>query len=603
MAEYMSMEHLKFCLFDVHKIRDILKEKHYSDYDEEAAELLLDGVKDWADQEAFPYFREMDEKPVQFIDGKVLVHPQIAKIMEDAGKNGWIGSVFDYDQGGLQMPHMLLTSMYHIIEAANNHMNGYVGLTSGAADLIRTFGSRELFDTYAPQMMAGKWAGTMCLTEPQAGSSLSDITTTAYPQPDGSFKIKGQKIFISGGDHQYCENFIHLTLVRIEGAPAGTKGISLMVIPKMRIKDNGELVSNDVLTAGDFQKLGQRGYATTHLVFGENDKCIGWLVGEENMGLKYMFHMMNGARIDVGLTAASTASAAYYASLQYAKERPQGRKLSSDGKKDPTRDQTLIINHPDVRRMLLLQKAIVEGSISLLIECTRYADIAHVAEGQRKEDAYDLLEFLTPIAKTYPSEKGIDAVSQGLQILGGYGYTMDFPLQQYYRDIRIMTLYEGTTGIQSLDLLGRKMTIKNGRLVQLVTQKIQETIREAMTYEELKPYAIILGEKLKDIQEVMAHLIPFAMKGNHERFLADATVFMELVSTGVIAYQWLAMAVKAKEALVTGQMRFKAEFYESKVHTMKFFFKYEVPKMTSCKETLLNNEVLTIVKPDVEVFA
>ncbi|HMQ08143.1 MAG TPA: acyl-CoA dehydrogenase [Saprospiraceae bacterium] len=602
MADYLSMEHLKFCLFDVQGFNDLLQYPYFSEYDEESANLLLDGVKDWADTEAYPYFREMDENPVTYHEGKIKVHPQIGKIMSDAARNGWIGAVFDYEHGGLQMPHMLVSSLYHIIESANNHMNGYVGLTSGAADLIRTFGSRDLFDLFVPPMMEGKWGGTMCLTEPQAGSSLSDITTTAYKQKDGKFKVKGQKIFISGGDHQFCENFVHLTLVRIEGAPPGTKGISLMVIPKYRWNEAGNLIYNDVYTAGDFQKLGQRGYATTHLVFGEQNDCYGWLVGSENMGLPYMFQMMNGARIDVGLTAASTASAAYYASLQYAMERPQGRKLSRDGKKNPEEEQTLIINHPDVRRMLLFQKSVIEGSLSLLLECTRYADLAHVAEGQEKEDALDLLEFLTPIAKTYPSEKGIDAVSQGIQVLGGYGYTMDFPLQQYYRDIRIMTLYEGTTGIQSLDLLGRKMTLKNGRLVLLMIEKVSATLREAKTYDDLKPYAAILSEKLNDIEAVMNHLLPFARKGNFERFLADATIFMEMVSTVIIAYQWLKMAVKAKECLITGNMRYSSDFYESKIHTMKYFFKYEVPRVDSCKMTILNPEELTLPLSEQKVF-
>ncbi len=602
MADYMSMEHLRFCLFDVHQFADILKASKFADYDIEGANILLDSVKDWADKEAFPYFREMDEDPVRYEDGKVIVHPQIGKIMKDAGANGWIGSTFDYDHGGMQMPVMLHAALNHIIEAANNNVNGYIGLTAGAANLIRTFGSKELFETYVPKMMAGDWAGTMCLTEPQAGSSLSDITTTAIPQEDGSYKVKGQKIFISGGDHEYCENFIHLTLVRIQGAPKGTKGISLMVVPKYRINDAGQLESNDVITAGDFQKMGQRGYATTHLVFGEKDNCHGWLAGAENKGLKYMFQMMNGARIDVGLTAASTASGAYYASLQYAKERPQGRMLTNSGKKDPNAEQTLIINHPDVRRMLLLQKAIVEGSISLLLECTRYEDLASLNDGQGSKDAHLLLELLTPIAKTYPSEKGIESISNGLQVLGGYGYTMEFPLQQYYRDIRIMTLYEGTTGIQSLDLLGRKVTMAEGKAMFLLTEKMKETIDSALTYDELKPYALQLGAKMQDFQEVMEYLIPIAMKGEYETFLSDATIFMEMTSNVVIAYQWLKMAVKAKEIMVTGTSKFSQEFYEGKIHTMKFFFKYELPRVDSCKTTIMNAEKLTLADLGEKVF-
>ncbi|NNF34450.1 MAG: acyl-CoA dehydrogenase, partial [Saprospiraceae bacterium] len=359
---------------------------------------------------------------------------------------------------------------------------------------------------------------------------------------------------------------------------------------------------NDVLTAGDFQKMGQRGYCTTHLVYGEQDDCIGEIVGNPHMGLKYMFQMMNGARIDVGLTAASTASGAYYASLQYAKERPQGRKLTNTGKKDPKQEQTLIINHPDVRRMLMLQKAIVEGSISLLLECSLYSDIAENTEGDISTEAHLLLELLTPIAKTYPSEKGIESISNGLQVLGGYGFTMDFVLQQYYRDIRIMTLYEGTTGIQSLDLLGRKVTMAEGKALFLLTNKINETLAASRTYDDLKLYADQLEAKMGDIQEVLTHLMPYAMRGEFETYLADATIFMEMMSTAVIAYQWLKMATKAKEYLVTGNKTYSTDFYEGKIHTMKFFFKYELPKVLSCKDTIMNTEMLTLSETGEKVF-
>ncbi len=352
----MSIDHLRFLLYQVHDIESILSLEYFADYDRSSIDILIDSVKDYSDKELFPYFKEMDDKGAYFEDGKVHVHPQIGKIMKDSGANGWLGTTFDYEGGGMQMPHIVANSLFHIMESANNHVPGYLGLTSGSANLIRTFGTKELYNTYGPKMLAGEWGGTMCLTESQAGSSLSDINTLATANADGSYNIKGHKIFISGGDHEYCENFIHLTIARIDGASAGTKGISLFVVPKKRIKEDGSLENNDVKTVGDFQKLGQKGYCTTHLVFGENDDSKGWLVGEANKGLKYMFMMMNGARIDVGLTAASTATAAYYASLQYAKERPQGRLVSDTGKKDATAEQTLIINHPDVRRMLLYKK-------------------------------------------------------------------------------------------------------------------------------------------------------------------------------------------------------------------------------------------------------
>ena len=308
-------------------------------------------------------------------------------------------------------------------------------------------------------MLSGKWGGTMCLTEPQAGSSLSDIVTKATPSKNGYYNISGQKIFISAGDSQYAENIVHLLLARVEGAPKGTKGISLFIVPKNRIKPDGSLEPNDVNSVADFQKMGQKGYCTTHLGFGDKEDCRGWLVGEENQGLKYMFMMMNAARIGVGRDASAIASAAYQASLQYANERPQGRKLTSDGKKNVEESQSLIIEHPDVRRMLLLQKAVVEGSMSLVLLAAKYYDLETTAQSKEEKYKYNsLLEMIIPVVKTYPSEAGSYSVNNGLQVLGGYGFCSDFILQQYYRDIRISAIYEGTTGIQSQDLLGRKDT-------------------------------------------------------------------------------------------------------------------------------------------------
>jgi butyryl-CoA dehydrogenase len=429
--------------------------------------------------------------------------------------------------------------------------------------------------------------------------------TEAIPQEDGTYKIVGHKIFISAGDHQCADNIVHLVLARITGAPQGTKGISLFVVPKKRV-ENESLVYNDVSTAGEFEKMGQRGYVTAHLVFGDKNDCKGWIVGQPNKGLKYMFQMMNGARIEVGLTAAAIASAAYQASLQYAKERPQGRKILSSGEKNVTEEQTLIINHPDVRRMLLLQKAVVDGSTSLLMLCAKYLDLSHYGDSTEQRERYhDLVELLTPIAKTYPSEMGRTATSTGLQVLGGYGFTTDFPLEQLYRDIRITSIYEGTTGIQSLDLLGRKVLMKNGAVLQELMKEINQDVQNASTYDELKPYVNILNDKLGLIQKVLSYLGEFAMKGQYERFLADATTFMEMTSTVIIGWQWIKMATAAKEAIVTDNMIKGREFYEGQIHTLKFYFKYEMPKTNTHAEILLNKELLTIVEEgkEIETFA
>ena len=309
-----------------------------------------------------------------------------------------------------------------------------------------------------------------------------------------------------------------------------------------------------------------------------------------------MFLMMNGARIAVGRGASAIASAAYYASLQYANERPQGRKLSSDGKKNPDENQTLIINHPDVRRMLLQQKSVVEGSMSLTFLSAKYYDIIETATSPEEKEKYNLLlEMIIPIVKTYPSEAGREAIDNGLQVLGGYGFCTDFILQQYYRDIRIFALYEGTTGIQSQDLLGRKVTMQNGKALQLLSAEIMKTIQEASKVEGLQSYAKTLGVKLQLTQKVLGHLMPHVMKGDYERYLADASVFMEFLSLVIIGWTWLDLGLNATNAL-TSEGKYSKEFYDSKIHTMKYFFTYEIPKTSGLAEILLNTESITIKK-------
>lgn len=597
--QYISMEHLRFLLFEVYHIQDLFQYEHFSHLDAEQVSLLLDSAKALADRDMFPFFREMDEKPIHYLgNGEVWSHPQLKTIIQNTAEQNWIGDTANFDHGGMQMPEMVHSTAQAIFIAANNSSQGYLGLTVGSSRLITSFGSQALIDTYIPKMFAGEWQGTMALTEPQAGSSLTDITTAAKPDPEGYYHIKGQKIFISAGQHQACDNFVHLTLARIEGAPPGVKGISLFVIPKFRPEADGSLTYNDVFCAADFQKMGQRAYATTHLVFGEQENCHGWLVGEPHKGLSYMFQMMNEARVGVGLTAAATASGAYYASLQYCKERPQGRPLNA---KDPLRPQVPIIQHADVQRMLLTQKAIVEGSLALATECNRLTDLIHVSSGAEKKQYLLLLEFLTPIMKTYASEQGNRATSLAIQTYGGYGYTMDFPAQQYYRDLRIMSLYEGTTGIQSLDLLGRKVTMENGLALQLLSAEILKTAAEADAYPVLKSNADLLRRELQRTGEVVQHLLAFAHSGDMERYTADATVFMEMASLVVIGWQWLKMAIVAQKALEVGDFsRQSKTFYAGKIHTMQFFFRYELPHAAACAKTLMAAGCLTDLEDFIE---
>ncbi len=595
--KYVDIDTLKHLLYDVHHLEELLERERFQDHDKESLDLFLDSTKSFADKELFPYIKEMDEQPAYHKDGGVIVHPQVKTMMEEGGELGFISGPFNYEDGGMQIPLMVQTASNYILDAANNHLPGYAGLTQGAAELIIHFANQELKDTYVPNMLAGKWGGTMCLTEPQAGSSLSDIVTKATPTDDGHYHISGQKIFISGGDNQFSENIVHLLLARIEGAPKGTKGISLFVVPKNRPDGKGGLVSNDVTTVADFQKMGQRGYCTTHLGFGDSEDCQGYLVGEANKGLSYMFLMMNAARIGVGRGASAIASAAYHASLQYANERPQGRKLTSDGTKNPEQKQSLIIEHADVRRMLLLQKAVVEGSMSLVLLAAKYYDLEVTARTPEEKNKYNtLLEMIIPVVKTYPSEAGSYAVNNGLQILGGYGFCSDFILQQYYRDIRISAIYEGTTGIQSQDLLGRKMTMGNGEGLQLLSAEIMQSIETASKHEALQPYANILRDKLKLTQKILETLMPHAMKGDYERFLADASVFMEFFSLIIIGWTWLDIATHAQVALTNGNGSFSDEFYQSKMATLDYFYSYELPKTAGQAEILMNASTVTIKK-------
>ena len=595
--KYVDIDTLKYLLYDVHELEKLLKRERFVDHDKESLNMFLDSSKDFADRELFPYFKEMDENPAFHEDGQVYVHKQVETMMKKGGELGFISSSFDYEVGGLQIPLMASTASSYILDAANNHLPGYAGLTQGAAELIIHFAKKDLLDKYVPDMLAGNWGGTMCLTEPQAGSSLSDIVTKATPHENGYYNISGQKIFISAGDNQYLDNIVHLVLARIEGAPKGTKGISLFIVPKNRKLDDGSLEPNDVTSVADFQKMGQKGYCTTHLGFGDKEDCRGWLVGEENNGLSCMFVMMNAARIGVGRAASAIASAAYYASLQYANERPQGRKLSSDGKKNVEESQSLIIEHPDVRRMLLLQKAVVEGSMSLVLLAAKYYDLESTAQSKEEKIKYNtLLEMIIPVVKTYPSDAGAYSVNNGLQVLGGYGFCSDFILQQYYRDIRISAIYEGTTGIQSQDLLGRKITMNNGEGLKLLLEEIIETITKASNYPELKEYCDSLSEKIKLSEKILQSLMPYALKGDFEKYLADASIFMEFFSLVIVGWNWLEIALNSQKALKNVDSKYSDIFYKSKIETMKYFFEYELPKTIGYSEIIMNPSSVTIKK-------
>lgn len=426
--KFISRRNIDFLLYEVFETEKILENPFFEEYDREAIDLTLGTAHKIAVDIMRPSLREMDQNPPEYKDGQVHVHPSVKKFLQKCGEVGFISAHFPFEAGGQQMPYIAVAASNYIFTAANYSLSVYPGLTSGAAGLIFEFGSDELKKIFLPKMFAGLWQGTMALTEPEAGSSLSDIKTKAIKTDEGYYLIKGQKIFISCGTHDAAENIVHLMLARVEGAPEGVRGISLFVVPKLRGDSKGGLEPNDITCGGIEHKLGYRGSPITQLHIGENNRCRGWLIGEENMGLFYMFRMMNEERINVGIGAAAIASAAYYDSLKYATERAQGRPLNN---KDPLAPQCAIINHPDIKRMLLFQKAISEGSISLALQAGKYVDLEHVSTGKDKEKYNLLLEFLTPIAKTYPSENGILSTSAAIQILGGYGYCTDFNVELF----------------------------------------------------------------------------------------------------------------------------------------------------------------------------
>ena len=577
MAEkFISLRNLQFLLYEVFDAVALTKYPYFEDHGKETFDMVVNTAMRMGKEMLFPAFSAMDKQSPEFREGKVFVHPLAAQLMKACGEGGWIGAQASYAMGGQQIPSMIMTAFRGIFGAANYSASVYPFLTTGAAGLIASFGSPELIGAYVPKMFAGEWQGTMALTEPQAGSSLTDITTLASPTTEGFYRIKGQKIFISCSEYESTENIVHLLLGRIEGAPPGVKGVSLFVVPKLRPDERGEWTANDVTCIGIYHKLGYRGAPITQLAFGDNDDCRGWLIGEPNRGLSYMFQMMNEARIDVGMGAAAIASAAYYAALEYANQRPQGRPVMA---KDPRTPQAPIIAHADVKRMLLFQRAIVEGAFSLIFQCSQYVDLARASAGEERERCELLLDLLTPIAKSYPSEMGILSVSQGLQCLGGYGYCDEFPLEQYYRDVRIHPIHEGTTGIQGMDLLGRKVIMKNGKALMLFMAELEKTIAAGKAVPACTGFAASLAEAMETLKEITASLTGIALKGEIELFLADATLYLEMFGIVTIAWQWLLQALKANEALVKAATEEDVHFYRGKLQTCRYFFAYELPKV------------------------
>ena len=582
---------LSFQLFDVLDADRLSEAGRFADWDRSAIDNVLDTAERIAIDHFLPHAAAVDENEPEFVDGKAIVDPRVGAALAVYREAGFFGAGFDHEWGGAQMPETLRIACAYMFSAANVGTAGYPFLTVGAANLIASFGSEEQKARYLAPMVEGRFFGTMCLSEPQAGSSLSDIVTKAEPTRDGTYRISGRKMWISGGEQEMSENIVHMVLAKIPGGPAGVKGISLFIVPKYRVNEDGSIgPRNGVTLAGLNHKMGYRGTTNTLLNFGDAGECVGHLVGEPHKGLAYMFQMMNEARIGVGLGATALAAAGYQASLAYAKDRPQGR--HPDGK-DATSKQVPIIEHADIRRLLLAQKSAVEGAFALILYCARLVDgIRTGTDEAKKRDDELLLDLLTPVAKSWPSEFCLEANKHAIQVLGGYGYTRDYPVERLYRDNRLNPIHEGTHGIQGMDILGRKVVQARGRGLELLAGRIGETVAEASSIAALSAQASDLAAHLAETIALTGALAGELAK-DPRKALANATIYLDMFGHVVIAWMWLRQAVVAARKLEAGEG--DGNFLNGKLAGCRYFFAYELPKTRAQRELLARLEETTLV--------
>lgn len=574
MAHLMNNKDLEFLLYEVFQAEQLTELDHFQDHDR----TTFDGILNTSERIAAEYFEphnaRADEHEPQF-DGKtVSTIPEVKEAWQHFANSGLLSARHRYEDGGMQLPSLLHTAANAFFMSANPSTAGYPFLTSAAANVIHAFADAEQKATFVPPMFSGRFAGTMALTEPDVGSSLGDLTTKASPADDGTYRIKGQKMFISGGDQDITENIVHLVLARIEGADKGVKGISLFIVPKFLTNADGTLGDrNDVQLAGLLHKMGYRGTTSTVLSFGEKDSCVGYLIGEAGKGLMYMFKMMNEARIGVGLGAAMIGYRGYLESLDYARNRPQGRKPTE---KDPLSKPVNIIEHADVRRMLLAQKSYVEGSLALCLLAARLVD---EQEAGGNEDSGILLDLLTPVVKSFPSYYGPRANDLAIQILGGAGYTREYPVEQCYRDNRLNPIHEGTHGIQSLDLLGRKLWQHNGKGLKLLMARIHATLATAAAKEQL---AGLVGEyqaQLKTVQETTLLLGGALQQGQVNEALANSALYLDMMGKTIVGWLWLEMADKVINKMGASEAADDQAFVAGKVQAAQYFIRWELPEI------------------------
>ncbi|MDT7537048.1 MAG: hypothetical protein QOI82_633 [Actinomycetota bacterium] len=598
----LSRRDLDFLLYEWLDVELLTKRPRYAEHSRETFDSVLDLSEQMATKHFKPHNKKSDAQEPTFDGTTVHLIPEIKQALDVFAHSGLIASAMDHEIGGMQLPSVVAGACFAWFQAANVGTSSYPFLTIGNANLLQKFGTPEIVEAYVRPMVEGRFFGTMCLSEPQAGSSLSDVTTRAEPQDDGTYRLFGNKMWISGGEHELSDNIVHLVLAKIPGGPPGVKGISLFVVPK-HVVETGE--RNDVVLAGLNHKMGYRGTTNTLLNFGEgvhkpggSPGAVGFLVGEQHRGLAYMFTMMNEARIGVGSGAMSLGYTGYLQSLDYARTRPQGRPIAS---KDPTQPQVPILEHADVKRMLLAQKSYVEGALALLLYCNRLVDEEKTAESSEdRERATLLLDVLTPIAKSWPSQWCLEANSLAIQIHGGYGYTREYDVEQLYRDNRLNPIHEGTHGIQGLDLLGRKVVMQGGAGLTLLRETIQATIDRATDSADLggrhagASAAQVRREGAEQLQAAIDRVLEVTGQlwstGDPETALANSSVYLEAVGHIVVAWIWL-------EQLLAADGR-EGDFYAGKRQAAAYFFRYELPKTGPMLDLLASLDRTTVEMSD-----
>ena len=525
-----------FVLHEQFQVGDLSKHEIFAEFNKKVIDMVITEARNLAVKEILPTLKIGDEEGCKYANNEVTTPDEFKRAWELLAEGEWMALTQDPEVGGQGMPATLAQAATNYFTGGNMALMLCIALTQGAARLVEAFGTDEQISTYLENMYTGKWTGTMLLTEADAGSDLGALTTSAVKNPDGSYSITGNKIFISSGEHDLTENIIHPVLARIEGAPEGSRGISLFLVPKFFVNEDGSLGDrNDVYCTGIEEKMGIHGSPTCSMALGSKGKCVGWLLGEENKGLSQMFLMMNEERLMAGGQGLACASSSYLHALEFARTRIQSAAIGSKDKKP-----VAIINHPDVRRMLLSQKTYVEGMRSLLLYVAHCEDRALISDSDKeKEKLGNLVDVLIPICKGYVTDRAVDVCNTGVQVFGGYGYTSDYPVEQLLRDVRISGIYEGTNGIQAMDLLGRKLGMKKGELFMDLLDEIKETIAAAAEVEALQELAGKMNSATDRMGEVALHIGKTAMSPDVRKAFAHACPFMDVVGDVTMAWMLL----------------------------------------------------------------